>query len=206
MKTSFAAATLLILGLSTPAVAAPVQWTTAAGGNDHWYEVVWPNTGPLSWSTANSLAQSSTNLGQSGYLATITSAAEQIFLNTLNSAFALASSAHHGEYVRAWLGGSDAADEGEWEWGTGEAFTYTNWAPGQPNDWGTLGQDHLSGWYNGDQWNDCRDYTGSCGIYKYVVEYDSATVPSPVPVPATLPLVIAGLGALTFFGRRRKKS
>jgi len=41
-----------------------------------------------------------------------------------------------------WIGGTDEIVEGDWKWVTGEPFTYTNWAGGEPNDQG--GQDYLS--------------------------------------------------------------
>ena len=211
-KFSFTSAVLaLALGISAPATAAPVQWTAANGGNDHWYEVVWPKQGKITASTAKSLAESSTHLGVSGYLATITSAAEQIFLNDLNAAFSAAYTHQAGTYVRAWLGGSDAATEGAWEWTTGEAFSYTNWANGS-NGKGKYDRDYLAGWYgegtqDDDTWRDCRDNTGNCDVYKYVVEYNSAVATvSPVPLPASLPMIAAGLGLMAFVGRRRKKS
>ncbi|MEB3883732.1 C-type lectin domain-containing protein [Lyngbya sp. CCY1209] len=33
-----------------------------------------------------------------------------------------------------WIGISDRATEGEFEWVSGQPVTYTNWAPGEPND------------------------------------------------------------------------
>jgi len=33
-----------------------------------------------------------------------------------------------------WIGFTDQASEGTWEWISGEAVTYTNWASGEPND------------------------------------------------------------------------
>ena len=77
MTKSFLASAVLALGLASQANAAPVQWSVADGGNDHWYEVVWLGIGQITWNTANSSATSSSHLGQTGYLATITSAAEQ---------------------------------------------------------------------------------------------------------------------------------
>ncbi|XP_026182064.1 ladderlectin-like [Mastacembelus armatus] len=34
----------------------------------------------------------------------------------------------------AWIGGSDAQQEGSWFWINGDNFKYTNWAPGEPNN------------------------------------------------------------------------
>ena len=35
-----------------------------------------------------------------------------------------------------WIGGTDAINEGEWTWVTsGSNFTYSNWAPGFPDDY-----------------------------------------------------------------------
>lgn len=203
MKKYLFTSAILALGLSAPALAAPVQWSTADGGNDHWYEVIWPDLGKIKWTTANSLASSSTHLGQTGYLATITSAGEQTFLNDLNAAYATASPFHNSTYVRAWLGGTDSATEGSWEWTTGESFAYENWT-GNANNNGDR-RDYLAGWWNGDKWKDCKNNRHNCDIYKYVVEYDSAPM-SPVPIPASLPMIFAGLGMVAFLGRRRKKS
>ena len=65
------------------AFAAPVQWSSAVGGNDHWYEFVVP-TNQISVVDAEATAESSSHMGLGGYLATITSAAEQAFLNGLD--------------------------------------------------------------------------------------------------------------------------
>jgi len=213
-KFSFTSAVLSLalglgLGLSAPVTAAPVQWTVANGGNDNWYELVWPGQGKLEPSTAKALAEASTYLGASGYLATITSAAEQVFLNGLNAAFTAASRAQNGTYVRAWLGGTDAGLEGSWEWGTGEAFSYTNWAS-NANGKGRFARDYLVGWFgpgspNVDTWRDCRDNKGNCDVFKYVVEYDASAI-SAVPLPASLPMIAAGLGLMAFVARRRKKA
>ena len=59
--------------------ALPVQWSSASGGNDHWYEVVNHGSG-VSWDEAKALAESSTYLGLQGHLVTITSAAEDAFV------------------------------------------------------------------------------------------------------------------------------
>ena len=183
-KTVFAAAALALA--AGTAQAAPVQWTAGSGGNGNWYEVIF-GTSSLSWSSANALATSSTFLGVNGYLASVTSAAEDAFLNTLNP-----------NNVRAWLGGTDAAVEGVWEWTSGEAFTYTNWAGGEPNN--LFNEDYLTGWWNGTNWNDLPDGTWRRYVTAYVVEYDVSVV----PLPAGMPLILGALGMLGLVGRRRK--
>ncbi|KAA8582719.1 hypothetical protein FQN60_006390 [Etheostoma spectabile] len=37
-------------------------------------------------------------------------------------------------YKEAWLGGSDAQEEGLWLWSDNSLFTYQNWCPGEPNN------------------------------------------------------------------------
>ena len=52
-----------------------------------------------------------------------------------------------------WLGANDIASEGTWVWNDGTPWNYTNWYPGQPNNYGNY--QHcltLNGF--GSQWND----------------------------------------------------
>ncbi|TYA92211.1 Ig-like domain-containing protein [Seonamhaeicola marinus] len=99
----------------------------------HYYEYV-ANTG-ITWTQARAAAAARTYFGLQGYLATITSA-EEAQLSGEQAAGA------------GWIGGSDAASEGVWEWVTGpEAGTvfwnggingttpnYANWNSNEPND------------------------------------------------------------------------
>jgi len=164
--------------------ASPVQWTVGSGGNDHWYELIGAQS---TLGAAINAAAAQTYSGLSGYLATITSAGEQTFLNSQFN-------------QTAWLGGSDGAVEGTWQWVTGpeagQVMVYTNWSSNEPNDYG--GEDGLLGWwgFNGT-WNDIRDDYGS---YAVLVEYS----PSAVPVPAALPMLGAGLAGLVALRRRKK--
>jgi hypothetical protein len=77
-----------------------------------------------------------------------------------------------------WLGATDEATEGVWEWVTGEPWTFTDWAPGEPNNCcppshcggsGCTPEHYLTFW--GDpypsQWNDVPD-----GISFFVCEWD----------------------------------
>lgn len=203
-----AAAWLAALTLAgSAATAAPVQWSAAAGGNDHWYEYV--TTGSIfsgvGFDTARSAALSSTHQGLQGYLATVTSAAEQAFIESAGFPFLYG----FGGTSSAWLGGSDAAVEGTWRWldgpEAGQAMGYSNWFPGQPvaapgyEDYDLLvlrignsvqGSAPVFGWVN---WSPSDRTLG------YLVEYGTAsgggtTDPNPVPEPPVLLLVAAALG------------
>ena len=35
-----------------------------------------------------------------------------------------------------WLGGNDMYSEGEWNWNSGQQFSFTNWHEGEPNNSG----------------------------------------------------------------------
>jgi hypothetical protein len=75
-----------------------------------------------------------------GYLAVIQSQQENDFLKNRITASAV------------WIGLSDHQNEGQFEWVTGEALNYTNWYPGQPNNYSN-NQDYVEMLSDG-RWND----------------------------------------------------
>ncbi len=141
----------------------------------HYYEFI-PDTG-IQWTQAKILAENSTYFGLRGYLTTITSLEEAIFVGEQSSG-------------TGWIGGSDQGTDGIWKWETGpEAGTvfwngsisgsspnFAYWNSGEPNNYG--GQEsyaHVTDDSIGIQgsWNDLEDIGGS-GPYEpkgYVVEY-----------------------------------
>jgi len=198
MKLKTLALASMLAIAATSVHAAPIQWTTASGGNDHWYDFIAipAGTAGWTWGEAFNLANASVHNGMQGYLATMTSAAENQFASSLAGS--------PGAWPEAWLGGSDADQEGVWQWvngpEAGQSFIYANWAGGEPNNSGG-GEDYLHTNHAnqaGHTWNDYGGPgTGATVRFRYIVEYS-------VPEPATLSLMglaLAGLAA----ARRRKQ-
>jgi len=54
----------------------------------------------------------------------------------------------------SWIGLTDSVQEGQWRWISGEPVTYTNWAPGEPNNAG--GAQHYAWYWNAypGKWDD----------------------------------------------------
>jgi hypothetical protein len=184
-----------------------VQWTTEAGGNGHWYRYL--NSGNIfqgfTFQAARTAAEASTYNGLQGYLATVTSADEQSFLN---GAFTYLLG--FGNVGTAWLGASDAEEEGDWRWlggpESGQLMSYTNWLPGHPfNAPGAEDFDQMvlyiqAGGPTTYGWSTVGSTGGALG---YIIEYGNGPV-TVVPEPGPLGLLAAGLAALGWMMRRRR--
>jgi len=157
-------ATLLIASAGL-ASADPVSWS----GNGHFYDVV-SVPGTISWEDANAAA-----IAAGGYLATITSRAENdfVFLLVNNNTYWQGDSG-------PWLGGfqfpATQQAAANWHWVTGEAWNYTNWQIGQPNDSGGKAEDKLQFGFGArvSTWNDIMsiDPTPAYRPIAYIVEWD----------------------------------
>ncbi len=55
-----------------------------------------------------------------------------------------------------WIGLNDASEEGNFEWSSGSAALFRNWAPGQPDD-GGLGEDYVAMSAGTGLWEDLAD-------------------------------------------------
>ncbi len=115
--------------------------------NDHWY---WQPPTSASWTQAESLANS---LG--GHLATVRDDAENAWLSTT----------YPGEL--AWIGLNDRANEGQFEWSSGEPVNFTAWASGEPDDQG--GADYAALEPSSTTWSDEPQEPARRGI----IEIDS---------------------------------
>lgn len=70
----------------------------------------------------------------------------------------------------AWVGASDTAAEGQFEWVTGEPMTFDNWDEGEPNNQGETGDEDCLEVRASGLWNDAE-----CPILQpYVCERDPA--------------------------------
>jgi hypothetical protein len=105
----------------------------------------------MTWAQADLAAK---NLG--GHLVTITNATENTLFNGLGL---------------NWIGYTDQVVEGTWRWCTGETMSYTNWAPGEPNNSGN--QDFAAVNFTGSgQWDDA----GTASTMPYILEFDCAVI------------------------------
>jgi len=185
---------VMLGGVAQFASADPVLMGSATwidGGVKHEYSLY--SYSGMSWDAANTWTMS--NLPDY-YLASITSAAEESFVNT--NVFG----GQNGEY---WLGGyqnpiSTPVATANWVWVSGDAWSYSDWAGGEPNDYyGPGSEQYLGGNWGGlKQWND----EGALGnVSGFVVEKTVS-----VPEPSTVSLLALGLGCMAgFVGVRRKK-
>ncbi|NJK68908.1 MAG: hypothetical protein HC941_22430 [Microcoleus sp. SU_5_3] len=99
-----------------------------------------------SWQNARAIARSF-----GGNLVTINNAAENSFLTSQFGS------------QRPWIGLNDEAIEGQFQWVNGEPVTFTNWASGEPNNFGSAGEDFAELSSNG-RWNDLPTTSQRRGI------------------------------------------
>jgi hypothetical protein len=181
----------LIAAYSVQAAAVPIQWTQASGGNGHYYEFF--GSANVSWSQAKSIAESLTFAGSPGYLATITSAAENQFISA-NMGVAdywigLTDSESFGG--RESQGQADPLHQG-WVWVTGEPVAYVNWRSGEPNN--EFNNEDGVEIYGSQrtptaQWLGLWNDENSNSSQGYIVEY--------VPEPGSIKLAMSCAGPLS---------
>jgi hypothetical protein len=201
--TLLSATTLSSLLLSTAVLAETINmvtWTFGANANQHTYEIV-KTESPISWTQAKLNSEA-----KGGYLATITSAEENAFVfnNLANQnefwirQLTWGGSPNVGPYIGAFM------DNNQWQWVTGETWSYANWGPGLPDNFTNFNEFYAHLFIAGssatsDQWNDVG-HDGGNGIYSYIVEYDQI---SAVPIPTAALLFAPALIGFTLLRRKQ---
>jgi hypothetical protein len=159
-------------------------------------------SGPVTWHEAEAGA-----VAVGGHLASITSQAES---DWVLSTF--------GYQASFWIGLTDQAQEGIWQWTSGEPLDFANWSPGEPNnmieeDWGVINWGFWTGepQYAG-KWNDLESGADYPSVNPVSFKNDSGDwgpilgimeVPSSVPdAGSTLLLLAVGLAPLARVFRR----
>ena len=147
---------------------APTQWSIAAGGNGHWYQLVVP---PV---RVSALDASLAARARGGELASIGGAFENDFV------FSLANT-HPSLWVLAWPGATQITGPwlgavytgSTWTWSDTSPWTFANWAPSEPNYLFEETSVHFMGGAAGrpsTKWNNNRpDYLN----WGYMVEWSS---------------------------------
>jgi len=149
-----------------------LEEVVAWAGTGHYYQAI-SVPGGISWTDAQADAAA-----RGGYLATITSDAENEFVFALVDGVSywhqLPDPNNHGP----WLGGFRYEVDGDFFWVTGEEFSYTAWFAGEPTGGYWLGQPENYLQYSSAKntraptWNDMiNDAPAEYAIYGYVVEY-----------------------------------
>jgi len=167
---------LWVFGRMVPARADTGPWAfLRPDGTQHWYKVISVPEG-ITWLGARINAVTA-----NGYLVTLTSQEENDFVFGLcdDPLYWNPRVSTGNTLIGPWIGGTQASGapepDGQWGWITGESFTYTNWAPGQPNDlipnensmyFGEIAGTRLNAW------SDTRAM--DTNIQAYVIEYDTS--------------------------------
>jgi hypothetical protein len=90
-----------------------------------------------------------------GHLATVNNAAENLWIiaNMLS---------YDGRARLCWIGFNDEANEGQFVWTSGDAVTFTNWNPGEPND--AVGGEDYTEMQSSGGWNDLNGTQSLYGL------------------------------------------
>jgi len=138
----------------------PVQWRVEDGGNGHWYGA-FGVTGGTRWVDCSNASQA-----RGGYLATITSLAENIFVTNYAVAHPEAWNSGDingfGPVLGGWQPEPTSAPNQGWRWVSNELWDFTSWKFGEPNDHGQCGPGGYESYLaliGGTGWNDVQDTT-----------------------------------------------
>lgn len=215
-KAATAAALAVVGAFATSASAA--TWTVGQWyqfeGNNNYYSVqqIAPVDGQGGWAIARNQATGLSAPGAAATLATIDSAAVDafVFAGIDNAAFWTLDTAgnNEGPYLGGYQTSTDNEPGGNWAWVNGDAWSYTQWNPGEPNNYGgneNILQLFATGNNRSGNWNDGggSGAYGIAGLPSYYIAESKFVAASGVPEPASWALMIIGFGAVGAGLRRR---
>lgn len=189
--------------------ATPIQWTLGSGGNGHYYDYVSAGIfDGITFEAARTGAEASTYMGMTGYLATITSAAENTFLI---DAFSYVYGFGGNPGTTAYIGATDGNTDGIFRWiggpEAGQTLNYTNFNGGAVEEAGVvnqlvffrfLAQNNANGTW--------LIYNSSNRALGYLIEYSGTSSPtSGVPEPGTWAMAATALLPLGLGAWRRAR-
>lgn len=196
---------LLVLSIGIIPVAAramPIQWTSASGGNGHWYEY---SNVQRNYSDALHDVEMRTYDGLDGQFVTINSQAELGFLMANGGNLAAQFGASNG--YTAWTGGQRLAGYTDFLWREGrgaytDTVSITNWLSGDPDV--PFLEDavisiRLENGINNGVWGDRSRVLADSSTNFYIIEYGNLptrAVAAPVPLPASITMAVMGLLSL----------
>lgn len=199
-----ASAGATLASFATPALAQPVLWDEASGGNGRYFEVVVLSSA-INWHDARDAAASRSYLGFTGILACASTQRKDLFIRELALSTPGAFVAQPGGHSGPWLGGiqlpGSPEPAGGFTWIDGSAWSYTNWFHGEPNNGaGDVPHEEAVQLFtqsllvNSIRWNDLSSGDDMYWpVRSYIVEY--------VPAPPGAALLL--FAALPFSRRRR---
>jgi len=172
------------------------QWKVEDGGNGHYYALVFPSdpNNNYTWEAANQAASQMTYNGLPGHLATVTSAEENAFLQSSFESKFIPTPYDGGPGDIAYIGLHKV--NGEWQWVTGEPFSYSNWHPGDPKaDPNPYDSVMYWTWFAGWKWNDNEGF--ALPVYRdrhsgFIVEFQA--------VPEASSTLMLAFGSICFGG------
>ncbi len=140
-----------------------IQWLVSEGGNGHIYQAVSVSAG-ITWDDAKLAAEAA-----GGHLATLTSAAENDFVFNLVADYPEFWQLERGPLLGGYQPANATEPRGDWQWVTGEAFNFTSWAGGEPNN---LGNEDILQYFSPSaaKWN---DLSVNGLVSSYVIEIEN---------------------------------